>query len=286
MTNHTYCELLVHLQSPAAPASREEARKLLAGALDGASVPPLLFNRTERGKTIADRLYEHGTPAPWKEGDLRGDKSEVAKEWALGVGVMPAVIVSGGQGGYVRLTGFGAAGIKAVMENAVTIADALSKKLSGCIYRSRLSRGEVGIDSNTKGGDLAYFCRHLFLSKKLYHYQDIAARHAARPPLSAVAPLVKHEIERGLLSQCLSLKHFNPEGKDLILDLPDPESLGIEILEGEVFYLPIEGKNKGLAIKNLVFTMNLNLTGPWHVGRMRSRGYGLIRRAYANKGVR
>lgn len=254
-------ELLLHLHSPNAPQWPEDARKMLACACDGKPVDPAVFNRDAGGKTLQG-VFDH-----------------------MGVGRLPAVITSGGKG-YLRLTGMGSDGAAIVTKSAATIAQALSTYLDGCLFESKLSQTSIGIDVKGQKTNILYRIHNLCVTKKLDHYREIVNAAGGRPSLEDIEPLIVRAISRGLLSQAKTLDGTDDTRLEGLL--PDDETLDIEILDGRPIFLPISDDGKGkmvtaLGVMNLVFSMNANLTGPWYVGALRARGYGLIRRNYEGK---
>ena len=94
------------------------------------------------------------------------------------------------------------------------------------------------------------------------------------PGTPAATEMAAEKIRDGLVRQF----------EDLGFYLEDYEFAvsGVEIKGNDTGkFVPVEIKPGvfGLCAKNVEFTSNLSLHGPWHVGHLTSRGYGLILRA-------
>ena len=61
-------------------------------------------------------------------------------------------------------------------------------------------------------------------------------------------------------------------------EIPDEGTLGFSIFDGESCPILINERNFAAGYQQLTFSMNLELTGPWLVGQLRSRGYGQVRK--------
>lgn len=246
----------------------DTARKLLAEALDGVAVPPLLFNRTADGKTIQDKY--------WHE-----DKGHL--EAAL---PYPPVVSFDGGKGFLRLYMLGQPGRELLMETASIIGAAVGKHVGGP-YSFAMNEGDCTIKQNHT--PILYSIRRLVVTKDPHK----AKRYIKVPP-SDVEDDLRRIVMRGLISQArwldangaskLELEYAIPDKKKLEYAIPDENTLGFTVADG--MPTPIEIKEGTLAAgyKNLVFSMNLDLMGPWFSGHLRSRGYGHIRKLVLPRG--
>jgi hypothetical protein len=89
---------------------------------------------------------------------------------------------------------------------------------------------------------------------------------------------IQNEVVRGLISTARWIDEDLGGASMLEGNIPTNNSLFFDVLEGESVPVEIKPGIPAAAFKNLTFCMNLELTGPWAVGKLRSRGYGLIRR--------
>jgi len=246
-----YSELIIR---PKAMADQviypDVARRLVAEACDGISVPPLLFNRQPDGKTIQGRYWHK-------------DRNHI--EAAL---PHPPVVSFDGGKGFLRIFMLGQPGRDLMVESASTIGNAIAKRVGGP-YAFSMNEGNCKV--NVYNTPILYSIRRLVVSKdpvKSLRYRSVAPEE--------VQDDLRRIILRGLISQARWLDQHG--ASKLEFAVPDENGLGFEIAEGE--YAPIEikeGKYAAGYIK-LVFAMNLDLGGPWFAGHLRSRGYGQIRK--------
>lgn len=246
-----YKELLVFPDAlKGKPMYPDTARAMVARACDGVSIDPAIFARGKDGKS-EQRVFGHTA-----DGE--------------GFGAVPSVCFGGGQG-FVRLYGLGARGAQLILENAGSIAAALSKLHGNCPYQFKMNEGkcEIGPPDGS-----AYRIRNLVVSKKRDHFAAIAT--SGLPTLEAMTPLIKRAIVRGLMGQALALDEET--GSNFASVVKDDAELDIRIFDGKPVFIPLkEGvKTCALGVHGLLFTMNCKLSGPWFVGHLRSRGFGYI----------
>ena len=120
-----------------------------------------------------------------------------------------------------------------------------------------------------------YAMRRIVLGKKPHQYRKYFGKTAEECSAD-----IRREILRGIVATARWLDADVGHDASALLErrIPPEEFLMLDILEGQE--VPIEIKNgiRGNAFKNVVFCTNLQLDGPWAAGKLRSRGYGLIRR--------
>lgn len=252
-----YTELIIR---PAALADQimypDTARKLLAEALDGMTVSPLLFNRTSDGKTIQDKYWH-----------AERNHLEAALPYP------PVVYFDGGKG-FLRLFMLGQPGRELMAVSASAIGTAIGRHLGGP-FSFAINEGDCTIKQFHS--PMLYSIRRLVVTKN-----PLKSQRYIKVPPADVADDLRRVILRGLLSQA---KWLDAHGASrLEYAIPDEETLGFSIADG--MPTPIEIKEGKLAAgyAKLVFSMNLDLGGPWFAGHLRSRGYGQIRKLILPRG--
>ena len=89
---------------------------------------------------------------------------------------------------------------------------------------------------------------------------------------SGIAAIIKTKIHDGLVAQATAFGIALPD--DFLLGAIDVDSIGP---------IPFTGReSRGIIAKKTTFQSNLKLTGPWHVGYLQTRGYGLINQDQQN----
>jgi len=176
-----------------------------------------------------------------------------------GYGVAPAVTWGGGKG-YIRLTGYGVKGERLINDNIGRLFQAAGKI---CTTEIRLSQGEVGLR-------LTQEPRFYRLARVVVQRHCKSISKDKRETFEYCRPLFARAVMSGLISQGHHLMQ---------LDVPDESRLDITLFEGNPFFLKFHpDRNVSvLAMDNVAFAMNAALSGPWHMGMLRSYGYG---RAY------
>lgn len=247
-----YRELLIFPEAlKGKPMFPDTARSMVAKACDGSRVSPEIFSRQpEDGKSM-QRVFGHTA-----DGE--------------GFGAVPGVCFGGGNG-FVRLYGLGKRGVKLLSENAGDIATAISALHGNCPYRFVINDGACQI-GNPDGS--TFRIRNLIVSKKRDHFSDIAAN--GLPTLAAMEPLIKKAILRGLIGQAMTIDEET--GSNLAGAIKTDEAMDIRIFDGKPVFIPLKSglKTCALGVHGLMFTMNGSISGPWFVGHLRSRGFGLI----------
>ncbi len=263
-----YLEYLVRLiDAPAGVFTPQNARTVLGMALQqsGEAFPSVLFGHEEGGGNV-QTLYS-----------LPGDHLHYAAP--------PMVAVSGGSN-FLRLTAVGPQGCDALREHVARVAQAVGK-FTGHLYSIATYSGKVEIEPSRP---TLYQCSALILQKNTKHLialmknfpKDDAGRWNV--DFGALIPTIEKSLVRGMIGQALHLDHQMPDGESLFGRMPSDERLAIKVLEGTTYFYRTE-KHRGLAlaIRNLVFTMDVKLSGPWSAGQLRSRGFGAIRQLAASR---
>ena len=243
-----YKELLIHPE-----CLREKsvlpwcARQLAAAACDAFPVDPAIFQRGADGKNL-QAVYG------------RVDDGE-------GWGVPPKIFFGGGKG-FLRITGLGEEGVRLLDAEAATLATAIANYL-GSPYTFRLNQGECTV---SRSRPTLYRINNLALSKKMPVINAHRGSNGNKCTLESVEPLIRRAIIGGIVSQARYLGLEREIGTD--------DMLGLRILDGAPTMMRIkkEVRLHALVVGNLVFSIDLDLNGPWLAGTLRSRGFGLIRR--------
>lgn len=225
----------------------DQARKLVAAACDGIDIDPAIFNRDASGKTIS------GTYGAEQDGE--------------GFGIPPRIVFDGGRG-YIRIYGLGHQGVKLLQSEAVKLFSALYKQ--GFIGFEEKS-GDLGIEYQGDNTPL-YSIRCLVVARK-----PGACKPFVKTGLEGeVAQKVGEIILRGMTGMARMLDEETEKSSET----PKLESLipnHVDLLEGDPFPILIKPGIWGAAYKDVLLTFPCKLTGPWHTGLLRSRGYGHIR---------
>jgi len=228
------------------------ARSLIAEALDGVNISPLIFNRHGNGKTIVDR-YWHDDP--------NHITAKLAKP--------PVVSFDGGKG-YVRIYMLGKPGRNLMGESAHVIAKAVAKHVGGA-YTFSMNEGMCKIEP--RNNPVMYYTKRIVVSKSPIKSQ----RYVKVSPQE-----VSNDIRRVLLQGLISQARWLDENSDGVCNLehliPDEESLGFFIAEGQPAPFLINNQNYAAGYSKLAYSMQLDVSGPWAAGHLRSRGYGQIRK--------
>ena len=224
------------------------ARKIVAEACNGVSINPAIFARDAQGKTLQGRYGD----------DRQGE----------GMGVPSSIVFDGGLG-FIRLYGIGQSGSDLLSDQAMLLITALSKHFGGP-FRMEFKEGNCSLKMSQP---FMYTIRRLVMAKKAYqldHFFGVSAVDRAAE--------VKKEILRGLVSTARWLDE-DLEGQSMLeSQIPHEDSILLDVLEGESVPVEIKRGIPAAAFKNVTFCTNLDISGPWSVGKMRSRGYGLVRR--------
>lgn len=240
----------------------ETARGTVAKACDGYAVDPRLFARGTDGKTLS-AIY------PGAEG------KDIAK---------PPLVAFGGGKGLIRLTGLGAEGVQVLRDNAQMVCAALGAHYPGG-FRFKLNEGHCEIEQ-LHGHVKSYFIPKMLLSKKLNTFKRLS-KPGERISLDEVRPMVIEQIKAGLIGQARYMdESYRAEGHparaNLESSLGTDDMLNIEVHEGGPNFQSFKpgDQTKGLFVNDLLVTMALDVSGPWYVGGLRSRGTGQILRSF------
>lgn len=224
------------------------ARKIVAQACDGHEIDPAIFARDAQGKTLQGRYGD----------DRKGE----------GFGLPPAIIFDGGMG-FIRLYGIGATGTSLLSSQAMSLVSALSNHFGGPL-RMEYKEGNCDLKPSKP---ILYSVRRLVMAKKPSQLERFWKTNAVDRCAE-----VRKELLSGLISQSRWLDNELGGESNLEGRIPADDALLLDILEGESVPVEIKPGVSGMAYKNLTFCTNLELSGPWLAGKLRSRGYGMIRR--------
>ena len=257
----------------------EDARKIVAKACDGITIHPGMFARDANGKPLQTRVGDDRQPQ--------------------GGGAAPSPIVFDAGTGFIRLYGLGKSGVEILNESAMTLMSALQKSIGLC--RMEVREGDLTVKM---GQPTMYVMRRLVMSKKTRGNPDKessrdrsrnrinhADRYSSKTPYiqdyfgksaTDCEEAIRLEIMRSIATTAQwmdeELENF---GQDTLLGqlpLHKDSTWDLDVLEGESVPIEIKPGIKAAAFKNVTFCTNLEMDGPWAAGKLRSRGYGLIRR--------
>lgn len=259
-----YSELLIW---PSTMAERElsasEARSLVSKACDAFPVDPLIFNRDSSGRTL-------------------NEVAEPAETGGVPIVAAPRVCFGGGRG-FLRLTGLGRSGKTVLAENAQLIGTAIGN-LFESPWRFKFNEGQCTIAWSPMA--TMYYLPALVLTKR----GNVVDRYSKdeRSSLEQLIPLIKSTIVSGLIGEARMLDEDDGGGREAAI--PSDEMLHLTVLSGKPMWLRINDRAHALMVTNLVVSMDLDLSGPWYTGKLRSRGYGRVFRhdstRHAMKGQR
>lgn len=229
------------------PIYPDIARKIVGEACDGCNIDPAIFCHDAQGKTLQGRYGD----------DRKGE----------GFGIPPAIIFDGGTG-FIRIFGIGQSGSDLLADQAMPMVSALNKHFGGA-FRMEMKQGDMTLSASEPR---IYNMRHLVVAKKAHQIAQFRDKSVAER-----SEEIKKEILNGLLS-CARFLDDDIGGASMLEgQIPSHESLTLDILEGTPMPVFTKPGIPAAAYKNLVFCTNLKLSGPWTAGKLRSRGYGLIR---------
>lgn len=247
MRNLTYTEVILRPRSlQGQKVYPDDARSLIALALNGRKVSPEIFARQNDGKTIGRRINKHPPVIP---------------------------IIFGGGIGFVRIYGIGEAGQAALNRDLGTIVSALADHQE-CPVTVNMKQGALQYrDNGTKVHRIG--CLGLAKTNKVRGnaFFPLYAKYNKAPEIEKpaifqeIVPTISEVIENGLAGIA----------DQLMIDLP--RNLGIRVLDGTLGITKMHAGEPGHlgVIRNLRFAMDGSLLGPWSVGHFRSHGYGMIR---------
>ncbi|OLP04533.1 hypothetical protein [Rhodoferax antarcticus] len=227
------------------------ARKMLAAACDGLAIHPGIFNRDEAGKLITSH-YGHQN-----DGE--------------GFGVPPKIVFDGGTG-FIRIFGLGKSGVDLLNDNSHILMAAMRKHCGGA-FRMEMKHGDMTLAASEP---IMYGIRRLVVEKNAKaagHYFHVQAVEREEE--------IKKVILTGLISCARYLDDESKGESHFESHIPSEDSLILDILEGDATPIDIKPGIRAAGFKNVTFCTNLDLSGPWCTGKLRSRGYGIIRKRIA-----
>lgn len=251
-----YTELLIFTEPTSTPReqrtlrSSRQARAFVAMACDNHPVNPAIFSRDADGKT--------------RQGTILDAASNEA------YGIAPLIFFGGGRG-LIRITALGPEGRALLEANTPLIYAAISLNL-GRPCQFRLNQGNCSLQRSYPH---LYYVPEVSLIKK----GQRIARHVDeqyRASLESCHCLILKAIRGGLISQSTLLDQ--QDGGNRLAAIGTDEEMGIEVLQGYPFIDKMQSKGGQvfLNIRHLVFSIDMDLTGPWLIGRLRSQGLGLV----------
>ena len=183
-------------------------------------------------------------------------------------GAPPKIIFDGGNG-FIRIYGIGKSGSDLLTSQAMNILSGLSDHFNSPV-RLEVRTGEMSLKQSAPS---IYTAHRLVMSKKPKKVGQLWNQTIAQSEKE-----IKEEILTGLLSYAQYLD--DDSGGESMLEgrIPKQDSFFLDILEGEFTPIEIIPGISAAGFKNLTFATDLELNGPWAVGKLRSRGHGLIRR--------
>lgn len=236
------------------------ARSVIGAALKDVPIPEkdrlLLFARNESNQTLQRNYQMDGC------------------RYAA-----PAPVIIGGGDRRVVITALGPEGAALVKQHLVTIANALSIYVSSP-WSLRPYTGECSVQPY---GTRMYWCSTMVVEKNKRNFRAILercpkdARGNPAPTMEVLNAQIKRAIVHGLVGQSLMLDELC--ATNLFAQLPSDERLNVNIVSGNPFMMRLHvGKGAhAIAIKNLIFSMDAELKGPWFAGQLRARMCGSIK---------
>lgn len=261
-----YYEMIIFtddIQSSERPQrNSRQARAMMAEACDGFPVNPAIFSRDADGKTLQTLVRDTASGETY--------------------GAAPHVFFGGGNG-LIRVTGLGVTGTDLVRDNAMLMLTAISQ-LVGHPCQFRAAQGQASLQrsyphlyhvadlSLCKGGQVAKY-----MDPKAGTMTGKDGKEKGMATLESCRPLILKAIRSGLISQAHVLDE--QDGGNRLSQIGTDDELGIEILQGYPYIDRREDKGGQifLNMRHLVFSVDLELAGPWLIGRLRSQGLGLVR---------
>jgi len=231
-----------------------DAREMVAKACDNFPVDPMIFNRMPDGKLV------QGSYGTAEEGE--------------GWGIPPQIFFGGGQG-LIRITGLGLDGGDLLGREASTIATAVGTLLN-TPYKFKVNTGQCTVK---RSEPKVYWVRALMLSKQKNSMNAFKDKATGRFTLASVEPLIRRAVIGGVVSQARFLDEQCNEPALREQQIGTDDMLGLTVLGGEAAVIKAkkDAQVYALIVNNLVFSIDLELKGPWLAGVFRSRGFGLIR---------
>lgn len=229
----------------------DRVRNLVAQALraNNTAIDPIFFNRTRDGSHIDEKITDKHSP-----------------------GISPAIAYSSSRGS-IEIIGLGERGIKAIRDNSLALMAALSSHYGA----SFLKTTDGKCSARTADDPKLYRIKNLLVDKRpdsKKHGECLKFDLPSNFALSDIEPLVRRSIIRGIVSQAATIDR---ETRSTIeANLPHDEGFDIRLVDGRSLIAKV-GQGTYVIAANLVFSLNLNLKGPWFVGLRRSCGYGEIR---------
>lgn len=236
------------------------ARSVIGAALKEAPIPEkdrlLLFARNESNQTL-QRIHEI-------------DGSSYAA---------PAPVIIGGGDRRVVITALGPEGVALVNKHLITIANALSIYVCSP-WSLRPYTGDCSVQAF---GTRMYWCPTMVVEKNKRNFRAILERSPKDdrgnpvPTMEVLDAPIKRAIVNGLVGQSLMLDEQC--GTNLFAQLPSDERLNVNIVSGIPFMMRLHVGNgaHAIAIKNLIFSLDAELKGPWFAGQLRARNFGSIK---------
>lgn len=225
----------------------QDARRMVAKAMEGKQVPPLFFGRDSDGKTLGTRVNKNSPLAQ---------------------------VVFDGGAGFLRVYGIGQEGSALVTQQMGNIVSSIADYTDGAVSMD-LRNGSIAF----KGGYRFYRVGKLALAKhgkvrgekffKLHDRYRAAATDEDREKVFREAEeMIRFVINRDIGGMA-----------EQIGNIDVPRNLGIVIHSGELSVARIHPGDPGHVgiIKNLRFSMVGDLVGPWSVGHLRAYGFGLLK---------
>lgn len=256
-----YEKYLIELpQADASLLNAKTARSVVGAALSSEDVFEkdrfLLFARDERGQPLQ------------REFSLDGMRYAA-----------PAPVLIGGTERRVVLIGLGTQGVELVRKHLVTIANALSRYTKSMWSLQHYS----GACDVSTFGTRMYYSPTFVVEKNKRKFNAIlerlpkAANGDPIPDMAVINNLLERAVVHGLIGQALMLDEDC--GSNLFGKLPSAERLGVNIISGTPFMMRLNAASNAhaIAVKNLVFSMDAQLSGPWFAGQLRARLCGQIK---------
>lgn len=244
-----YSQMLITPQPGGAHATAlwpERARSTLAAACAGSEVPAEFF-----GHAPAVYVEDCALPAP------------------------PPIILDATRDGSYRITALGRPGVDMMFSQAPLVYARLVEHL-GVLCTFKTYRGPCMAEQSDDA--VLYRSRRMVIARKRAQMDHLLDQ--GRVSLDVARDLIKRSIVDGIVSQATYLDDTSDTG--ILAALPPSDGIEVDVLAGDITLDPVTHPQRGgkpvmaLVAKHLIFSLNINLTGPWYCGHVRSKGYGLI----------
>lgn len=222
-------------------------RSWVASACDGRLIDPAIFCRDDKGHTISNQFYQ------------------ISQIPRILFGTRP--LQTGGM--TLSFTGIGKEGAR-ILDQSVHL---LSVALEGIGFEDPVrTHGTMNI--GVSDDFCLYRISRLVVNKKTMLPQQWKRYCGKLTGYQETQDEARSIIWRDLVGAARTLDI--ELGTNMESQVPNEQD--IHVMAGDGVPVTLKGTRRAAAFKNVVIAMPVSLTGPWAVGRLRSRGYGMLER--------